>query len=267
MSEQVPGSKNIETIEITGQLTTAAAAAVEKLQKEHSETIWKLFPDIAARVQETYAKLKKDEKQINHHDFAHAKRVGEIARKVAGDEWKDEHLSHLSGIAGLVHNADRTIQAEKGIGRRDVQREDVIARVKEWIANDLEETDVQTVVEAVLGHDGKNSDQDSKVKVALQDGDRIVNLDIDLFPRSGQFYSDLPVIDYDHFLDDPEATYRNPKTVLRDMSYSLDWVKPESGVCVRTKLGLEMAQRRAAIFKVFFDALKLQLAEEGITVS
>lgn len=96
------------------------------------------------------------------------------------------------------------------------------------------------------------------------DADRVVNLDADLFPRSGQYYHDLPVVDYKYFLDDQEATYRSPKSVLRDIAYSLDWADPSSPVCVRTRLGKKMAGERVKIFRTFFDALKLQLAEEGM---
>ncbi|OGJ62185.1 hypothetical protein A3C37_01705 [Candidatus Peribacteria bacterium RIFCSPHIGHO2_02_FULL_53_20] len=264
MSNSLSSTEKPTDSGLGADMTASVIAAVTNMRTEHADRIWDLCPEIARRVEEEYAALAADGKKINHHDFAHAKRVGEIARQVAKDEWGDEHIAKLAGIAGLVHNADRIIQAQKGIGRREVSRDEVIALVKKWIENNLEETDVLTVLDAVLGHDGRNSEEDSPVKIALQDGDRVVNLDADLFPRSGQYYSDLPVVDFKHFLNDPEATYRNPKTVLRDINYSLDWVKSESGVCVRTKLGMEMAQQRAKVFTLFFEVLKAQLAQEGI---
>ncbi len=241
-------------------------AAISNAQTEHAKRIWELCPEIAHRVEEEYAALAADDKYIHHHDFGHAKRVGEVAYQVAKNEWGDEHIAKLAGIAGIVHNADRIIQAQKDIGRRDVSREDVAALVKKWIANDLQETDVVTILDAVLGHDGKNADEDSLVKIALQDGDRVVNLDVDLLPRSRQYYNDLPVVDYEHLLDDPKATYRKPRSVLKDIHYALDWVEPASGVCVRTKLGIEMARKRAEVIRFFFSALKEQLREEGFEV-
>ncbi len=264
MPEQAP--HEIITERADSKLMQAAVHAVEKIQKSSARTIWELFPEITERVEGTYAQLKAAGRKIHHHDLLHAKRVGEIAHRVALDEWGDEHQSHLAGIAGLVHNADRTIQAEKGLDRKKVPRDKVIVRIKNWIQGDLSETDMATVIDAVLGHDGKNAPEDSNVQIALQDGDRVVNLDADLLPRSGQFYSDLPVIDVIHFLADPEATYRHPKSVLRDIAYSLDWVNPESDVCVRTRLGKEMAMERARFFEVFFTMLKRQLREEGIEV-
>lgn len=266
MKKQASPEQQTEVTNLGEGMTAAVTAAVTKIQTEHSAKIWELCPEIASRIEQEYADLAASGKTLNHHDFMHAKRVGETARRVALDEWNDEHTAKLAGIAGLVHNADRIIQVQKGIGRREVPRDDVIALVKKWIENDLEETDVETVLDAVLSHDGKNSDEDSQVKIALQDGDRIVNLDNDLFPRSGQYYADLPVIDYKHFLDNPEATYRSPGSVLKDISYSLDWADPTSDVCVRTRLAKEKVQNRQAFFQFYFKVLKQQLREEGIEI-
>ncbi|MBI2523850.1 hypothetical protein HYW11_01365 [Candidatus Peregrinibacteria bacterium] len=113
--------------------------------------------------------------------------------------------------------------------------------VEYWVGDVVGPKEVRQVVDAVLRHDAKNSPGDSRVLVALMDADRVVNLDVDLFPRSGQYYHDLPVVDYRHFLSDPEATYQNPESVLRDIAYSLDWADPKSPVCVRTRLGKSRA--------------------------
>ncbi len=266
MSDSPPSTERSADSRLGTAMTASVMAAISNARTEHAERIWELCPEIARRVEKEYAALETDGKKISHHDFAHAKRVGEIARQVALDEWNDKDIAKLAGIAGLVHNADRIIQAQKEIDRQDVSKDDVVALVKKWIENDLEETDIQTVLDAVLGHDEKNAAEDSPVKIALQDGDRVVNLDVDLIPRSAQFYGDLQVIDYEHYLSDPKATYKKPRSVLRDIKYSLDWVQPESGVCVRTRLAMEMAQPRAKVFALFFEVLKKQLAQEGIDV-
>src|SRR3989344_4380080 len=237
--------------------------------------IWDLFPVIAARVRADHEKVGLH----GHHDWVHAFRVGEIARQVALEEWGDERLSHLAGISGLCHNADRLLQKEMNVGRRDVPHADIRALLEKQLATETMlfvyghggkplygycGPELYAIVQAVLQHDGKNSLEDSSVLIALMDGDRVVNLDTDLFPRSGQYYHELPVVDYRYFLDDPEATYRNHKTVLRDIAYSLDWANPTSNVCVRTCLGKEMVKRRVTVFQMFFDALQLQLEEEGM---
>ena len=222
--------------------------------------IWDLFPAVANAVREDHKKAEL----IGAHDFVHAFRVGEVARQIAFDEWGNESLSHLAGIAGLTHNADRIIQKETGLGKRDVQPLAIRNRVAMWIGSNLLPDELPQVQDAVVAHSAPNSSTDGNVTIALKDADRVVNLDADLFIRSGQHYSDLPAVDYAHLLDDPDATYRDPKSVLRDIAYSLDWVDPESNVCVRTVLGKEMGDARAKVFRTFFDALREQLGEEGM---
>lgn len=222
--------------------------------------IWEVFPYVGRLVREKHEQVGL----FGHHNWVHAFRVGEVARQVALEEWGDERLSHLAGLVGYSHNADRLLQKELGLGRQAVPRESVVALVTSWLPGTLSEAEVAGCVEAVLKHDSKNSLADSSILVALMDADRVVNLDVDLFPRSGQYYHDLPVVDHCYFLDDPEATYRDPKSVLRDIAYALDWVNPESPVCVRTRLGRQMAEKRVKVFRTFFDALEVQLEEEGM---
>lgn len=222
--------------------------------------IWQLIPEVATKV-----RLKHETVGLHgHHDFVHAFRVGEIARQIALDEWSDNRLSTLAGLAGLCHNADRIVQKELDVGTQRVSDESVTALVTAWLQESLNEGDVAAVVEAVLKHNEKNSVEDSQILIALMDGDRVVNLDTDLFPRSGQLYHNLPVVDYRHLLDDPAATYQNPKSVLRDIGFALEWVNPSSDFCVRTHLGQKMAKDRVVVFRTFFDSLKTQLTEEGV---
>ena len=228
--------------------------------------IWELFPGIAANVRRSHEEVGL----VGHHDWVHAFRVGEIARQLALDEWGrgDERLSYLAGIAGLVHNADKILERKAGIGRRLVEANQVVSLIRATLCDgskyDFSTEEEREIVEAVLKHDGRNSETDSRTLIALMDGDRVVNLDSDLYPRSGQHYAELPVVDYKHLISDPEATYRKPRTVFRDIAYSLDWVTEGSGVCVRTRLGKEMGERRSKLFRQVVDSLIEQLAEEGV---
>lgn len=223
--------------------------------------IWERFPGVAQRVRQKHEEVGL----YGHHDWIHAYRVGEVAYQVAEAEW-DGGIAAVAGLAGLLHNADRVMQKKMMVGRRDVPPSVVSALIKWWLegAPRVSGAVDYVVIDAVLKHDVKNSPEDSPVLVALMDADRVVNLDVDLFPRSGQYYHDLPVVDYKHLFDDPEATYRNPKSVLRDIAYSMDWADPASPVCVRTRLGKKMAEERVRHFRAFFDTLQAQLTEEGI---
>src|SRR3989344_5219613 len=194
--------------------------------------IWECFPALAQQIRSTHEKANL----IGHHDWVHAFRVGEVARQIALDEWREETTSFLAGIAGMAHNADRIIQKKSG----SIPEKTAEELLEAWLQGCAGMHSTEAIITAVISHDRKNPEKDPRVLIALMDADRVVNLDADLFARAGQHYANLPVVDYKNFLSDREATYRNPKSVLRDIAYSLDWVDPASGVCVRTRKGLEM---------------------------
>jgi hypothetical protein len=121
------------------------------------------------------------------------------------------------------------------------------------------------ITDAVPKHNHCNSADDSKVLIALMDADRVANLDVDLFIRSGQNFHADPAVDYKLWLSGPEATYKKPRSVLRDIAYSLEWADPtNTKVGVRTKLGKQWAAERATVFRTFFAHLQQQLEQEGI---
>ena len=148
--------------------------------------IWELLPDVAKKVRQKHEEVGL----LGHHDWVHAFRVGEVARRVAKREWDYDPLTFLAGLAGLCHNADRILQKEMEVGRREVPREAVVTLMTTWLQRSVGVGDIATVIDAVLKHDGKNSPEDSQVLIALMDADRVVNLDVDLLMRSGQFYND-----------------------------------------------------------------------------
>ncbi len=215
------------------------------------------------------------------HDFVHAARVGEMARQIALDEWRSESIALVAGVAGLCHNADRIIQKALGIGHGKVPVRDVNLVVSSWLAREPnlfrafcsandEKGNIAAagrqhqVVYAVLNHAEKNHPADPETLIALKDADRVVNLDIDHFARSGQHYHDIPVVDYKNWLSDPEATYHSPRSVLRDAAYTYEWADPRTDVCVRTNLGKKLARERVDTYLNLFAALEKQLEAEGI---
>ncbi|MBT4120395.1 MAG: hypothetical protein HOG89_03515 [Candidatus Peribacter sp.] len=214
--------------------------------------IWDLYSELAARVRKSH----EEAGLVGHHDWIHAFRVGEQAMQIVMAEWGSVRNANLAGIAGLCHNADRICQKTGS--------EDPSDLVREWIGASLDYPSTNIIVDAVSKHSDVNDDDELEVAIALKDADRVVNLDVDLFIRSGQHYANLPAVDYRNMLDDPEASYREPKSVLRDIAYSLDWVNPDSDVCIRTKEGMARGRRRAEVFQTFFEHLTAQLEEEGV---
>lgn len=232
------------------------------------QIIWERFPSIVQVVKEKHEEVKL----YGAHDINHALRAGQLAQEIALDEWRDLRLSELAGVGGICHNADRILQRELNIGRAEVPKEKIIDLVRQWLNKaefDLTPSEKEMIVEVISRHDRKNSEGPSsitveRIEIAVTDGDKVVNLDLDLIIRSGQHYHDLPAVDFVHFLDDPKATYRNPGSSLRDIAYSLDWVDPKSSFCIRTRLGMKLGEERATTLGAFFDTLKKQLEEERI---
>lgn len=221
--------------------------------------IWEQFPVVAARVREQHERVGL----VSHHDCVHAYRVADVAHHVASIEWGDERTAHLAGLAGLCHNADRLIQVTMRFGHKPAPRQKISDFTEELLKGSVDKVAIMQVTEAVLMHDQKNSADDPHVLIALKDADRVVNLDMDVIMRAAQHHSELRTVDYLHFVSDPSATYHDPKSVLRDIAFCLDWVDNKSDVCVRTTRGMAMAMKRAAPLKAFFQTLEEQLTEEG----
>lgn len=224
--------------------------------------IWEELPALFAAVRKNHEEVGL----VGHHDFVHAARVGETARQIAIDEWKDEQVALVAGAAGLCHNADRILQKKFGIGRKEVPKNDVVELVRNQLGRGFMFTaiEMEIIIDGVLKHDGRNSSDDDPVLVALMDSDRVVNLGLDNIIRSGQLHHDLPAVDYKNWISDPEANYRNPKSALYDIACSLEWVDPKTPVCVRTQLGKKLAEERAGAYRAFVETLKQQLQAEGV---
>jgi hypothetical protein len=220
-----------------------------------------IFPLVVRRVKQTH----EDVKLVGHHDAGHAYRVATMAYEVAMMQRGDAIIARRAALAGLCHNADHVVVLKNKLdSRKEVPPEAVAAIVSEWIAGQDDRNGTDLIIEAVLKHGGKNDSQDSMIQVALMDADRIVNLSVDLLPRSGQNFPHLPVVDYVHLDKDPNATYRDPRSVWRDIMESLAWVTEGSGVCMRTKLGWELGNEYAEPFRGLTKLLEKQLIQQGM---
>ncbi len=227
--------------------------------------IWEVFPRLTERIWQDHAEAGM---LGGHHDPDHAVRVGQMAMEIA----EDEHVGLLACAAGLCHNAGRILQKRLGIGRRDVPKDQIRKFVQAWLNEEYfflvgeappgsahEDMEIWSknnrVIDAVLKHDGENSDDDDPVLVTLMDADRLVNAEPDLIIRSAQLYHDLPAIDPINFGQDPQATYRDPRSVLRDVMETIVWLTPGTDFYVRLPKAREIAAER----KAFFDDFAAQL--------
>lgn len=186
------------------------------------------------------------------HDFYHAYRVAFMCLRI-GDNISAE-LVEMAGVGSLIHNTDHLF------GENTPQRLD------EYLAmTDLPDTARWTVKEAVVNHctpKRRYSSDDSTVKVLIADADKLVNLELDLVMRSAQFLNRLPLFD-PRFVTgkDPEANYKNPKTILHDIKSSLEWVDDD---WFRIPVAKKMAEERAYALRNFVDNWAKQLEEGGV---
>lgn len=201
-----------------------------------------MFPELWKAV---YLRHAKSGILSGGHDSFHAARVGQYALEVA----ETDEVSRLAGVAGLCHNADRILQHDLKVGRKGVPEEMVRELVNEWLdCTDLSEGERGMVISAVLLHSLPNDPGDNPVLVALKDADRLANLEPDVIMRAAQFYPDYPVVDPAHWLSDPASTFREPKSVAKDLANNAEW-----GNFGDPKFGIRLpkAQLRATEFTNF----------------
>ncbi len=193
------------------------------------------------------------------HDIYHTVRVANCAGLIATTEWNDQRITDLSILAGLCHNADRLLEKKTDNPKL------IEMLVRSWLnGTPMSIGEKEMVIDAVLVHSGPNKLRHSQVAKATGDGDREVNMELDVVIRSAQYYHDLPAVDYVHFLGDPEATYKHPRSVLKDISACLEWVDPQSPFCFQTETGMALGKERARALKDFIDTLEQQLKAGGL---
>lgn len=188
----------------------------------------------------------------NGHNFYHACDVANLALMIA----QDIEVGELAWVAGIVHNTDHLF------GKKDVPHRLQIYLSETW----LPQFDRAIVIEAVMNHNAHKSeyqDDDSWVKRALMDADKVGCLGTDVVTRAAQFMKGITDYDPRYVLEkDPSATYRNPKSIFRDIQGCLEWVDEDGWF--RFPKALEMARDRAAFLRTFLETMTSQLRESGM---
>jgi len=189
---------------------------------------------------------------------------------------EDEYIGKLAGAAGLCHNADRLLQkqlaagattSEDHIAAKAVPREMTIALVMKWLnaSGEFSGDEPARIIKAILQHSGPNLDDGDDVLVALQDADRITCSMADAVMGATQFWHQLPTIDSKWLDSDPTAhSYKNPKSVLKNLECRYDWVDPTSKVCVRLPKAKAFMARRVDFMRFYIAEIKAQRAEIGL---
>lgn len=195
------------------------------------------------------------------HDIYHVLRVLHFGRIIYRAEWGDEQGAQLTGLACACHNADRIL--EKRLSTKDVPRNEIEKLVYYWLEpTNLNHLEVETILNSVLLHNGKNSEEHTNITKALRDADRVVNLELDVIIRSAQLHSNIPPVDYNCFYKQP-PNYRNPETVIEDLALCLEWVELGNPFSMQTPTGWRLAEENAEDLQWFFEKLKRQLKKSG----
>ena len=211
-----------------------------------SEPTWKKFNELVRLVQQDHQKQRAV--CAAGHDFEHAFAVAQHAKSIA----EDDRIGELGWIAGVCHNTDRIFP--------DASETEVRAKVSEYLSVvPLDENEKTLVLEAVMEHSKKNDPKDNPVTVALKDADQIENISALAFIRSGQHFHDLQPVDYRHLWENPDATFKNPLSVARDLRHHLEW---ESWL--RTPKAREIAAPRFEFLRLFLSKIEKELKDAGL---
>lgn len=230
--------------------------------------IWELYPALTRAILDTHNEVgaRHGVQMFWCHDFDHVIRVADCAQKIA----EDEHVGRLAGVAALCHNADRILQIMIGLKAREKVDQTIISEmVYGWLNKEPENTfsveEKPLILHAVLCHDQPNGLDDSDVLVALVDADRVVNIEADVIVRAGQYMGDaLRVVDPVHLLDDPTASFKDPKSILRILKENLDWEVEGGFVGIRLPKARELAKSRFAFLRLYLETVIKQREEMGL---
>lgn len=224
------------------------------------EKIWEIYPGLTEVVRKDHEAYGMD---VTGHPLDHTLQVAQVALLIA----EDSYTGRIAGAAGLCHNADRLIQKERGVGKKDIPDDDVSAMVQGWLdasEEGFETGEILRIVSAVLLHSNVNQENSDTVLVDLQDSDRIVCSMADNVMTAAQFWRELPAIDPRCLTDGADHPYKNPGSVLKNLVCRFDWIDPTSKVCVRLPKAKALMERRANFIRNYIAEIEEQRAEIGL---
>lgn len=168
----------------------------------------------------TYNYVKKSHLESKHphrgHGLDHDVAVAQMAAIIA----PDERTAEKAWVAGICHSADRVV------GRDDKEFEILVRQYLSCLPDGyFESSEAEEILVAALKHSERNKDDDSLTLQVLKDADRLVNLQLLIVIRCGQFYPEIPSIELEHIgRMNPQSTFKYPCNSLDDLRNCFDWV-------------------------------------------
>lgn len=171
--------------------------------------LWLEFPRLVEAVKRDYKEV--DALYNGPHSFIHALMVAQYGWLIT----EEENIGVAAWVAGLCHDLHRHY-------KNQIEVEKKLDHYLTLTA--LAESVKQMIRQAVLSHDNKQRDPaDNPVTVALKDADCLGNIGPAHWPRAGQFRPNIQVFDPIYFLGDPKATFKDPRSICRDILHTLEW--------------------------------------------
>lgn len=177
---------------------------------------WEIAPGLCRAVVETHREAGM---MGGGHGIDHVITVAQFAPMVTPDG--EDEVAYLATLAALCHNADRVLQKQLDVGRRDVPDGAVRKLVGDWLASTpISSNKLDRVFHAVMLHCAKTQKDEDLAVTALRDADRLANIQADVIVRSGQHYEGYPAVHPIHLAErTPDGTYFEPGSVAADLWY------------------------------------------------
>lgn len=210
------------------------------------------FNTFFSELKKTHRELTIENLDNRGHGFDHDLMVAQYGLLVCEDDNKKDSV----WVAGLLHSFDRLFGENA---------ENEINRLLEFIPNELISKDNKSEIKlAIHDHDGPNKDDDSHVKMVLQDSDRLANIGSILIIRSGQFRPNIPSLELD-YLDhaNPQSTYNEPRSIMDDIRTTLEW-ENKDGYNIRLSKSKELSKKHFQYLRDFINEIRLKFEEVGL---
>lgn len=225
------------------------------------QKIWEMYPELAKTIvdiahTETLEELAKI---YDSSQWIQSFRIGQAAYRFALDQWGDKETAITASLSGLCHDV---VTAYRDTYNQPLSGKSLPSFLDSILPQKTGDNLVERVTACVWQCGEVNSKFDPNELIALKDATRYVNLSLERIMFSAQRYHGIPIINYNNLLDDPKSSFEQPRSVLWHVALALQWVNPESDMCIRTQLAQKEALFRANDLRRYLQLLRKQIAEE-----
>lgn len=208
-------------------------------------------------------KLHASREKNSGHGFDHDLAVAQWAYRLSIEEGFSYETAALAWVAGILHSLDHVLPngIKSVIGSMGIK--DLLDLTQ------ISEEQKVVIIKAVQEHSGANGANDSTVKVALMDADKIANLGPTVIIRSGQFRPDIPPCETEYLIGtdvNPASTYPKPTSVLDDLRHNMWWGDQVRNpkYCFRLRSAWKHGEKRIAYLANFIARIREEYADIGL---